>query len=109
MLPKNARLNLSKAFKWVVSGQKKETTSLKIWFKEGENLTPLVGVAVSGQYFKKAVLRNKARRLAAKAISLLYSDLRNNLNLVIMPKQTIFESNLENLKKELINVKEIFK
>lgn len=108
MLPKSKRLNLKVSFKWVASGNKSETPSLKLLFREGENIFPLVGIAMSSKTFNKASLRNRAKRLASAAIEEVYSTLKKNINLVIMPKYTCLEKKPEDLIRELKNVKNIF-
>lgn len=108
MLPKKSRLNLTKSFKFVVAGKKVDTPHFRLAYKEGENEHPAVGIAVSGKVFKKANLRNRARRLASSAIQSHYASLRKNLNLVIMPKATILQCKTERLIEELKNVKDIF-
>lgn len=91
MLPKNKRLNLKYQFKWVASGKRLETKFFKIFAKNGENSTPLIGVAVSSAIFKKSTLRNKAKRVSFKVAEAVYKDLRKNINLVIMPKTGILD------------------
>lgn len=108
MLQKNQRLNLKKDFKKVASGQKKETHSLKFFYLFLDNPQPLVGIANSKNYFKKAHDRNRARRLTSKAVETLYPSLNKNLNLVIMPKSQVLEKNLEQLIKEVESVKDLF-
>lgn len=108
MLPKSARLNLKYSFKKVSSGKRAETAHLKIMYIfEGDN-PPLVGVAISSKSFKKAVERNKAKRVVFGAAALRYSELQRGLNLVIMPKPTVLESNVEAIAKELDEVKVLF-
>lgn len=89
MLPKHQRLNLKKDFKWVVAGKTLETKYLKIFVKFGDNQLPRLGIAVSGRSFQKAVLRNKARRLASSAFEALYSKFPSNTNIVALPKASI--------------------
>jgi len=101
MLPLSKRLNLSKDFKWVVKGQRRETESLKLFSKEGENITARVGISISKQYFKKAHDKNKAKRKVSKAIETLYPTLTNNLNLIIMPKSNVLEIAPERLLEEI--------
>lgn len=108
MLPKSKRLNLKTSFKWVSVGQKKQTNYFKLFYRFGENPEPLVGIALSKSSFKNAVERNRGRRMSSTAIELIYQALRNNLNLVMIPKANILESNVESLRKDLENVKEIF-
>lgn len=89
MLPKHQRLNLKEDFKRVASGQKLETKYLKLFVRVGENQMPKVGIATSSKSFKKAVERNRARRLTSAAIELLYNRLPKNINIVALPKAGI--------------------
>lgn len=86
MLPKPQRLNLKKDFKWVASGKKLETKYLKLFIKFGENEKAKIGIAVSSKNFKKAVDRNRARRLIATAFQSVYSILQGSINIVALPK-----------------------
>lgn len=101
MLPKASRLNLSKEFKQVASGIRRETPNLVIFIKKDINEKPLVGIAVSKKNFNSAVARNKAKRLVATALKALYPDLPNNLKLVIMPKAHTLEASVAQLQQEL--------
>ena len=65
-------------------------------------------MALSKNYFKKANLRNKAKRIVSKIAEDLYNDLPNGLNLIIMPKSGVLIVSLDNLKKEVASVKRIF-
>lgn len=106
MLSKDKRLNLSKNFKDVRSSKlKKETESLRVFYKYSDNKNALVGIALTKGIFKKAHERNRARRLASFAIEKLYPRLPNNLNLVIMPKLAILEKSGEEVLKEVEDVK----
>lgn len=109
MLPKFKRLNLKKSFKWVASGNKSDTAIFKIMYQFGDNSFPLVGIASSKNNFKKAVEKNRARRLVSVAIQNLYPSLRNNLNLVIMPRAAILEKSITEIEQTLKNVKAIYK
>lgn len=91
MLPKSQRLNLKEDFKWVASGKKLETKYLKLFVKLGDNEMPRVGIAVSGKSFKKAVERNRARRLTSAAFEALYSKLPNAINIVALPKAGVIK------------------
>lgn len=108
MLPKFQRLNLSKDFKFVSSGRRFETDSLVVFSKPGKNSWPLIGVALSGKYFRKAHERNRAKRLAFAAVGELYPSLRANLNLVIMPKAKILQQSVEVLERELDGIKDLY-
>ncbi len=96
MLKKSQRLNLKKDFKWVASGKKLETTRpssggkyLKLFIRFGENEKPKVGIALSGKNFKKAVERNKAKRIVSQAFQSIYLTLPNNINIVALPKTSV--------------------
>ncbi len=86
MLSKDKRLNLKKDFKWVAAGKRLETPYLKLFIKLGDNQEPKVGIAVSSKTFKKAVERNKARRLTSAAFEALYSNLPQRINILALPK-----------------------
>ncbi|MCL5784420.1 MAG: ribonuclease P protein component [Patescibacteria group bacterium] len=89
MLSKDKRLNLRKEFKWVASGEKVENNILKLFIKFGDNVQPRVGIAVSSSTFKKAVDRNRARRLIATGFQDFYFKLPQNVNLIAMPKAEV--------------------
>lgn len=105
MLSKDRRLNLAKDFKWVVTGRKLESRYLKLFIKEGHNETTKVGVASSGKIFKKASLRNRARRLASVALETLYDSFSPGVNILALPKEGILKVKskdvLEDLKETL--------
>lgn len=101
MLPKNQRLNLKKDFKWVAQGQKKESAHFKLFFRLGENLTPLVGIAISSKSFPKAHDRARAKRRVAQAARLIYQNLPRGLNLVIMPRVSVFEQSPDSLAEQI--------
>lgn len=110
MLPNLKRLNLKKDFKWVAAGKKLETKYLKLFIKPGDNKIARLGIAGSSKTFKKAVDRNRARRLTSAAFEALYAKLPNTINIVALPKSTIINVKSgdvlldleEGLKKEKI-------
>ncbi len=106
MLPKNNRLNLKKDFKWVAAGKKLESKYLKLFIRTGENEKPRIGIALSGKNFKKAVDRNRARRVTSQAFQSIYSSLPGTINIVALPKAGVLEVKSEDLLKEL---EEIFR
>lgn len=89
MLPKSQRLNLKKDFKWVAVGKKIESKFLTLFIKTGDNVTPRIGIAVSGRSFKKAHERNRARRLVAQAFQSTVYRLPSTANIVALPKEGI--------------------
>lgn len=101
MLSKDKRLNLKKDFKWVASGQKIESPLFKLFIKEGSNTKARVGIAVSGQVFKKASERNRSRRLISKGFEVLYTKLPENINIIALPKVRVVEVKSNDVAKEL--------
>ncbi|OGE70795.1 hypothetical protein A2617_01790 [Candidatus Daviesbacteria bacterium RIFOXYD1_FULL_41_10] len=112
MLPKSKRLNLKKDFKWVASGQKIEDSLMKIFYRSCDPSTqftlslskgsgPSVGIALSTSVFRKAVDRNRARRLTSKAFEGLYDKIPRNLNIVAMPKAGILDKKSGEVIKDL--------
>lgn len=108
MLPKSKRLNLKKDFKEMVSGQRFNSGYFTLYIKHSEDIDPKIGVALAKKNFKSAVLRNKAKRICFQIFQNHYSNLRRNINLVIMPKAAILEKPLIDVEKELLNVKGLF-
>lgn len=108
MLSKNKRLNLSKSFQWVVTGKKIETSHFKIFYKNGLNTQPLVGVAIKSGVFKEAHQRNQVKRIAFKVLESIYTRLPNQQNLVIMPKVSLDEVSVEALVSEIDGIKDLY-
>lgn len=86
MLSKDKRLNLKTDFKWVASGKSLDTKFAKLFLRLGENQSPRVGIALSSKNFKKAVDRNRAKRLISSCFESLYNQLPANINIVALPK-----------------------
>lgn len=91
MLPKLSRLNLKKNFEYVASGKKLETKYLKLFVKTGSPKRPKIGIALSPKVFKKAVLRNRARRLTSAAFEGLYFRLPQGINMIALPKKGVLD------------------
>ncbi|MDO8498800.1 MAG: ribonuclease P protein component [bacterium] len=104
MLPKSSRLNLKKDFKWVAGGEKVENELLKVFWRSGQNPLPRLGIAVSSTTFKKAVQRNRARRLVSSGFEFLYSQLLPHLNLIAFPKEGVLKISSKELRKTLENL-----
>lgn len=109
MLPKSKRLNLTQDFREVAKGVKKETANFRLMFKFSTKHLPKIGIALTKSVFKKAHQRNEVKRRASLAVESVYPLLKSGLNLVIMPKVQILQSNKERLVEELKNVKDIIK
>jgi ribonuclease P protein component len=103
MLAKNQRLNLKTNFRWVASGQSFTSRNFKLFYRLGENDHPLVGVSIVSAQFKKANLRNSAKRICFKMVREHYDQLHKNINLVIMPRAQVLELPPEELSREFQN------
>lgn len=101
MLPKNKRLNLKYDFKWVSTGKKIDGSLIKLFIKSGENNFPRLGISVSAKVFRKAIDRNRARRLVSIAFEDLYNRLDNNLNIIALPKIGVLEKSSDEIKIEI--------
>lgn len=104
MLAKHQRLNLRKNFQWVASGTKKTFSAGKIFYREGKNEEPLIGVAVSSKVFRSAPERNQAKRVVFSAVQLFYKEIPLSLNIVVLPNNSVLTMNADDLKKELYQV-----
>lgn len=101
MLSKNVRLNLKTNFRWVASGNSLQSQTFKLFYRQGENLEPRIGVSISSSQFNKANLRNRAKRKCFDAASALSHELPKDINLVIMPKAQVLEISQIDLEQEL--------
>lgn len=84
-----------------MGGQRAETSLYKMFWRFGDNTQPLVSITASSKIFKKAVERNRARRLVSAAIQPLYPLLLVNLNMVIMPKYQLLSNSSVEILQEL--------
>jgi len=100
MLLKSRRLNLRTNFRWVASGQSFTSKNFKLFYRLGENEEPLIGVSLVSAQFKKANLRNKAKRIMFDQAAQNYDKLHKNLNLVIMPRSQVLDLSPEILSQE---------
>lgn len=109
MLSKDKRLNLKKDFKRMIAGKFIDSKYAKFYIKLEDNNYPRVGISVSSKNFKKAVDRNRARRLISAAIEGLYKKLPLNINILVLPKVNILGVKsvdiLINLEKVLLDDK----
>lgn len=101
MLPKSKRLNLKKDFSKVASGQKNEDDLVRLFSRFADNKDPLIGIAVSAKTFKKAALRNRAKRLVSKVFEDLYNRLPEGINIIVIPKADVLKYNSSELKPKI--------
>ena len=100
MLAKNQRLNLKTHFRFVASGKSVTSKNFKLFYRLGENPAPLIGVSIVSAQFKKANLRNKAKRIMFDLVKESYDQLHKNLNLVIMPRAQVLDLETGELEAE---------
>lgn len=100
MLPKSQRLNLKTTFRWVASGKSFVSKNFKLCYRFGENDEPKIGVSIASAQFKKAALRNKAKRICFDLAKKNYHKLHKGINLVIMPKAQVLDLSEVDLEKE---------
>ena len=103
MLSKFQRLNLKTSFRWVASGKSLTSKNFKLFYRLGENEHPLIAVSIVSAQFKKASLRNQAKRIMFNLAASLYDQLHKNLNLVIMPKTQVLDLSASELETEFQN------
>lgn len=99
MLSKEKRLNLKKDFTWVAAGEKSGNLFIKIFFRFGNNQSPRVGIATSKNTFKKAVDRNRSKRLVSSGFEVFYRQLVDGVNIIALPKEEVLRAGSE----EIIN------
>lgn len=91
MLSKENRLNLKTHFRWTAQGKSFSSKNFKLFYRLGENDKPRVGVSIVSAQFKKATLRNQAKRILFEVARFNLDKLHKNLNLVIMPRPQVLE------------------
>lgn len=101
MLAKEKRLNLKKDFKWVASGSRLESGLVKLFYKPNSKDITLIGIATSSKTFKKAVLRNRARRLISSGFESLYDKLKIGISIVVLPKEEVLNYSSEDITQDL--------
>ncbi len=106
MLPKNSHLNLKIDFKRLISGKFIDSKYAKLYIKMGDEEKVRVGIATSSKIFRKAVERNRARRLVSAALEKLYKKLPLKLNILALPKVSILGVKSRDI---LVNLEEVFK
>jgi len=109
MLPKKQRLNLKTNFRWVASGKSTTSPYFKIFYRFGENDEPKAAVSLVSAQFKKATQRSAAKRICFSLVSSVYNQLPKSVNLVIMPRVQILETDYSILNQTFTNAISNFK
>ena len=94
----------------MIDGKFIDSKYAKLYVRMGDNHLQdggsKIGIAVSSKIFKKAVDRNRARRLISAAIEPLYGKLPTNINILALPKASILSVKSGDV---LINLEEVLK
>lgn len=75
-----------------------------VYLNNKNNEKSRIACVTSKKQFKKAVDRNKAKRLCFNIIKDFYNQIPSSLNIVIFLKKEFLEIEKETLKKELLKI-----
>ena len=103
--PRSARLLLSRDFKKVFD-QKTNIVGkfMVIWRGDGAGENLRLGVVASKRTFRRAVDRNRAKRLLREAFRLNYSRFNANHDLVIIARRRILDASRQAVEREFVNL-----
>lgn len=106
VLPRSNRLTRKSDFDLVSkSGKVVQSTSFGFAFLEADDkVPPKIGFIVSNKISKKAVDRNKIRRVLREIVRENLGSVPNGFLFVILARRNILEKNKDELEKELVKV-----
>jgi ribonuclease P protein component len=101
--PRSARLLLSRDFQRVFN-QKTNVVGkyMVVWLGEGNATSLRLGVIASKRTFRRAVDRNRAKRLLREAFRLNRSRVEGSGDLVIIARRRILDVKCQAVEKELL-------
>lgn len=85
----------------MAAGKKIESGLLKLFYRENLGDLTRVGIATSSQTFKKAHLRNRARRLVSTGFEQLYDKLKVGISIIALPKEEVLNHNSKEVAQDL--------
>ncbi|MDO8639178.1 MAG: ribonuclease P protein component, partial [Candidatus Daviesbacteria bacterium] len=93
-------------FRWVASVKRLENNLVKLFLKVSPQSDtgfqqPKIGISLSKNTFKRAVDRNRARRLVSKGFENLYNKIPSGLNIIAMPKKGVLQVSSDELTKSI--------
>lgn len=103
MLPKENRLTKKTDFTQVSKrGEVIQSKNFGLaYFRANNNKAPKFGFIVSNKISKKAVDRNKVKRVLRQVVRELVGDVKNGLLFVLLVKKSILGASQDELKREL--------
>lgn len=105
MLKRKNRLIKNKDFKEVLKKgyffreQYLAMKSLKTDFADTK-----IGFIVSKKFSKRAVMRNKAKRILSEILRLKIDNIKTGFDIVVIPSQEILNNNFQNIKQAVDNL-----
>lgn len=101
MLKQNNRLKKRKEFGYIYKhGNVKYSKNLKIYYITSKNKNVRIGLSVNNK-IGNAVCRNKIKRQLRAILNEYIPILKNKNNLIIVVKDTIINSNFNDIKNEI--------
>lgn len=102
MLPIKHRLKKREDFAQVFSkGAYAGYDGLSIKYAQNSTQTSRIGFPVGKNYSKKAVVRNRTRRVLRKAVSEFLADIKPGFDIIVMIKPTYQKIELQKIVTEL--------
>lgn len=103
--PRSARLLLSRDFKKVFDqGVNVVGRFMVVWVGDGGGEGLRLGVVASKRTFRRAVDRNRAKRLLREAFRLNHAHFEANHDLVIIARRRILDARCQEVERELVKL-----
>ncbi len=103
--PRSARLLLSRDFKEVFDrGASIVGKLMVIWVGDGKGDGLRVGVVASKRTFRRAVDRNRAKRLLRETFRMKHSSFNAKRDLVIIARRRILDARRQEVEREFVNL-----
>ncbi len=104
-LPKALRLLKSAEFRQAFDGGPQwPSRTLVLWVRREADARGRVGVVASKRTFRRAVDRNRARRLLREAFRRHRHGLRSDVDLVLLARRRILEARAADVERDLLRV-----
>lgn len=105
-LPRRLRLTRARDFDSVFGGHTPPlgAATLLMWLRRGEGAALRLGVAAGRRQFRRAVDRNRARRLMREAYRLNRHRLTGDVDVVLVARVPILKSPLDAVERDLLRL-----